>query len=229
MSIKYYASLAMVMFEVCAAKMPQALPMLYKTAKTPNTEREMFQPRVKLEFVRRYCSPQKGWRVCVDIDASEEGRTGGGRVTEESIRRQEEMQRSAKEVRKGLVELGVQIGSRKAWCDEHGLHYIKGDVDIVAYRDNRCIIAEVEGESSGQPEQKLYKAVGQMVRTVGRLPAGLDCHCVVVVYGEAIRAQLGEMHALDKLGIAGLALGNTDRWLFGTPLHPEPTPELSAR
>jgi hypothetical protein len=26
----------------------------------------MFQPRVKLEFVRRYCAPKDGWCVCVD-------------------------------------------------------------------------------------------------------------------------------------------------------------------
>jgi hypothetical protein len=35
------------------------------------------------------------------------------------------------------------------------------------------VIAEVEGESSGQPKQKPYKAVGQMVRTAGRLPPGV--------------------------------------------------------
>jgi len=36
----------------------------------------MFQPRVKLEFVRRHCVPEAGWKVYVDIDPSEEGRTG---------------------------------------------------------------------------------------------------------------------------------------------------------
>ena len=50
------------------------------------------------------------------------------------------------------------------------------------------------------------------------LPSGLDCHCVIVVYGEATRAPLEQMRALDRLGIAGLALGNTDRWVFGTAL-----------
>jgi hypothetical protein len=47
----------------------------------------------------------------------------------------------------------------------------------------------------------------------------LDCHCVIVVYGDAIRDQLKEMRALDKLGIAGLALGNPDQWVFGAALH----------
>jgi hypothetical protein len=92
----------------------------------------MFQPRVKLEFVRRYCPPQKGWRVCVDIDASEEGRTGGTRMSEESIRRQEEMQKDADEVRKELAGLGVQVGGRKEWCKKENLRRIKGDVDLVA-------------------------------------------------------------------------------------------------
>jgi hypothetical protein len=30
----------------------------------------MFQPKVKLEFVRRYCHPDKGWEVLVDIGIS---------------------------------------------------------------------------------------------------------------------------------------------------------------
>ena len=54
----------------------------------------MFQPRVKLEFVRRYCAPEAGWRVCVDIDPSEEGWTGSKRnygiaVTAPITRRQD--------------------------------------------------------------------------------------------------------------------------------------------
>ena len=36
----------------------------------------MFQPRVKLEFVRRYLLAKERMESCVDIDPSEEGRTG---------------------------------------------------------------------------------------------------------------------------------------------------------
>jgi hypothetical protein len=32
----------------------------------------MFQPEVKLEFIRRYCQPTNGWEIFVDIDASED-------------------------------------------------------------------------------------------------------------------------------------------------------------
>ncbi len=181
----------------------------------------MFQPRVKLEFVKRFCQPKDGWRVCVDIDASEEGRTGGERVTEESIERQRQMRADAEKVRKEFEDLGVRVGGRKAWCNKEKLPYIEGDIDVVAYqRDNRCVIAEVEGASSGQPEQKLYKAVGQMVRTVGCLPSDWHFHCSIVVHGGAIQAHLEQMHALEKLDIAGLALRETessDRWVFGTP------------
>src|SRR5208283_980922 len=105
----------------------------------------MFQPRVKLEFVKRYCAPQNGWRVCVDIDPSEEGRTGGTRQTKDSAERQRGMQADAGCVRKALGELGVTVGQRSLWCSSRGLPYLEGDPDIVAYdpQKKRCIVAEV--------------------------------------------------------------------------------------
>lgn len=168
----------------------------------------MFQPRVKLEFVNRYCPPQDGWCVCVDIDPSEEGRTGGTRVTKGSRQRQTEMQADAARVRKKLKALGVSVGDRKRWCTAQGLPYLEGDPDIVAYNraEERCIVAEVEGASSGQPEQKLYKAIGQVVRTASHLPQGWRCHVVVVVYGEKIARHLLRAKALERLDIAGLDL-----------------------
>ena len=64
----------------------------------------MFQPEVKLEFVRRYCNPDSGWIVYVDVDASEEGRTGGKRKTVEAEDRQKLMiadgKRAKEEMRK---------------------------------------------------------------------------------------------------------------------------------
>jgi hypothetical protein len=81
------------------------------------------------------------------------------------------------------------------------------------------VIAEVEGASSGQPEQKLYKAIGQIVRTASTLPAGWHCHLVIVVYGEKIADHLRRAKALEKLDIAALSLADrkgADGWLFGT-------------
>ncbi len=72
----------------------------------------MFQPRVKLEFVRRYCPPEAGWSVCVDIDPSEEGNTGSERISEASRRRQTEMQTDAPLVRSELAELGAKRALR---------------------------------------------------------------------------------------------------------------------
>jgi hypothetical protein len=183
----------------------------------------MYQPRVKLAFVQRYCPPQDGWRVCVDIDASEEGRTGNEREKAESIWRQIKMRRDAPRVRITFKEMGVTVGKRKAWCVSNGLPYIVGDCDVVAYKpdDKHCIVAEVEGESSGQPEQKLYKACGQIVRTAGSLPSDWQCRLVIVVHGDKMAKHLKQLHALAKVPISGLALTDEacgDQWLFGERL-----------
>jgi hypothetical protein len=117
-------------------------------------------------------------------------------------------------------DLEVTVGDRKRWCRSCALPYLEGDPDVVAYdpRKKRCIVAEVEGASSGQPEQKLYKAIGQIVRTASNLPSGWQSKLVIVVYGETIAKHLERSHALAKLGVSGLALTDDrrgDRWLFG--------------
>jgi hypothetical protein len=176
----------------------------------------MFQPRVKLEFVRRYCLPQNGWRVCVDIDPSEEGRTGSKRESAKSLARQKKMLADAPKVREAFKALDVSVGDRKRWCQFGQLPYLEGDPDVAAYdtHKKRCVVAEVEGASSGQPEQKLYKAIGQMVRTVSNLPPSWNSHLVIVVYGDPIAEHLKRAHALAKLGISGLALAD-DLGAFG--------------
>jgi hypothetical protein len=182
----------------------------------------MFQPRVKLEFVRRYCSPKDGWRVCLDIDPSEEGRTGSPRESASARKRQIEMQADAPKVREEFNALGVSVGDRKRWCQIQRVPYIEGDPDIVAYdlTLKRCVIAEVEGASSGQPEQKLYKAIGQIVRTASHLPEGWRCGLRIVVYGDKIARHLARAKALQRLDIAALCLNDDaalDCWLFGAP------------
>jgi hypothetical protein len=126
----------------------------------------MFQPAVKLNFVRRYCNPEQGWKVSVDIDASEEGWTEGARKTEHAKRRTREMRLDADRVRKVFKKMGVQVGgSRGEWAKRHGFPLVDGDRDVIAFHRKRrvCLIAEAEGTSSGQPETKLYKAIGQLV------------------------------------------------------------------
>ena len=187
----------------------------------------MFQPEVKLEFVRRYCHPAHGWQVFVDIDASEEGHTGGKRTTEEARKRQQQMQKDSKTTRRELQKLGVQVGgNRRVWYREHDLKCINGDRDIVASNTKKrlYLIAEVEGESSGQPEQKLYKAIGQIVKAASDdVSDGLKRKLVLVVHGKKISEHLARVRALEKLGISAIALAdnkNEDEWLFGEPLIP---------
>jgi|SRR5690242_4515901 len=186
----------------------------------------MFQPRAKLEFVRRYCSPRDGWLVFVDIDPSEEGRTGGVRRSREARAGQRQMREDAQAVRGALRDLGVAVdGGRGAWHREQDLPRIDGDRDIVAFnrRQRVCVIAEVEGASSGQPEQKLYKAIGQVVRAAADpAPKGWRRRLVLVVAGEDMARHLGHVKALHRLGVSGLVLCKTrrpDRWLFGPPLR----------
>ncbi len=185
----------------------------------------MFQPQVKLEFVRRYCPPAHGWQVFVDIDPSEEGRTGGKRTAGEACQRQRQMQKDGQEAREELQRLGVTVGgNRTAWYRKHQLPHINGDRDIVAFNTKKrlYLIAEVEGKSSGQPEQKLYKSIGQIVMSASdEVPEGWDRRLILVVYGEAIARHLGGASALKRLGVSAIALDETkngDMWLFGEPL-----------
>jgi len=183
----------------------------------------MFQPRAKLEFVSRYCPPREGWLVCVDIDPSEEGRTGGERRNANQKVQQFAMQTDAGKVRQALSELGVTVGRRKKWSELNNVPYLTGDPDIVAFnfKTDVCLIAEVEGESSGQPEQKLSHAIGQIVRNIGKIDKKLKISPIIVVFGAHISNKLAEAYLLSNLGVAGLSLNvslQEDRWLFGTPL-----------
>lgn len=168
----------------------------------------MFQPRAKLEFVRRYCSPRRGWRVCVDIDPSEKGITGGTRKTKESRERQLMMQSDWAKVSTKLESLGVQFGNRQRWHRSEGLPGFAGDPDILAYDKHRheIVVAEVEAESAGQPEQKLYKAVGQIIRSVSRQSDHWHRHFVIVVHGDEMARHLAQFTALAKISIFGLCL-----------------------
>jgi hypothetical protein len=188
----------------------------------------MFQPEVKFEFVRRYCSPANGWIVFVDIDASEEGRTGGERNNDAARIRQKQMQTAAARVRREFHELGMTIGgNRQKWLVSNGFPTVEGDRDVLAFHDamKLCIIAEVEGVSSGQPEQKLYKAIGQIVMAASccRLK-GWEQRLVLVVHGEQITQHLGRVAVLEKLGISAVSIAIDqlqDKWLFGTSLIDE--------
>lgn len=185
----------------------------------------MYQPRLKLEFIRRYCAPGDGWIVYADVDPSELGRTGGARKNAASRVRQQQMEMDGAIAVADLEELGVTVGgSRIAWGQAKGVPHFPGDRDIVAFHPvtKRCLIAEVEGDSSGQPEGKVYKAVGQIVMAVGEIHLeDWTTQFVLVVEGERVSHHLGRARSLSKLGVSGLRLAKApqdDHWLFGSPI-----------
>ena len=188
----------------------------------------MIQPIVKLRFVERYCPPSQGWSVFVDIDPSEEGRTGSTRQSAEARERQFFAQRDAPRARKELERLGAFVGDRsRKWKAHFGatLPIVQGDRDIIAVHQGLRVlwIAEVEGDSGGQPEGKIYKAIGQLVIAASecRIPE-FRTLLTVVVWGGRLQAHLARAAALVRMDISGLAVrenARDDHWLFGRPDH----------
>jgi hypothetical protein len=185
---------------------------------------ELLQTEIKLEFVRQHCLPSNGWRVYVDIDASEEGRTGGPCKEPESQQRRDKMKVAAKNIRAELEKLDVTCGGgHKPWCKINGLPF-PGDRDIIAFHPQRKIylIVEVEGASSGQPEQKLYRAAGQLICAAGMdLPAGWNQRWLVLaVNGTTLADSLEKLKALQRLDITGIVVNKNEsgKPLFGPAL-----------
>ena len=184
----------------------------------------MIQPLAKLRFVERYCSPEAGWRVFVDIDPSEEGRTGSPRQTEKARARQRLMLEQAPNAIRQLRGLGAFVGERKRhWKAQFQdrLPLPPGDRDILAVHTDRGIlwVAEVEGDSSGQPEGKIYKALGQLVCAVSEMQIpNFERIFSLVVWGDDMANHLRRARAVEQLGVSGLVISErrvADRWLFG--------------
>lgn len=185
----------------------------------------MFQPEVKFEFIRQHLPPFEGWLVYVDIDASELGKTGGLKIGPAAQLRRERMQQEGDVFVKAMEATGVQVGgSRRQWCMRHGLPEVAGDRDITAFHPptRRCIIGEVEGSSSGQPEQKLYQAIGQLVLAAGEVELpDWQVNFVLVSYGQKMGRHLRRATVLPRLKIyAWEVTGEStmpDHWIFGPP------------
>jgi hypothetical protein len=116
----------------------------------------MYQIEVKRHLVANAFNPADGWNVTVHLDQMELANGG----------------QHAPEKRAIAVEC-------KQWLAEHGVtlsaHDIYGPADLVAkHPTHGTHIIEVEGDSSRQREQSLYSAFGQVVTTMGNLPAGIS-------------------------------------------------------
>lgn len=185
----------------------------------------MIQPVAKLAFVERFCNPSDGWHVFVDIDPSEEGRTGSQRQSAQSRARHERVLTEAPEAIAKLRRLGAYVGKRKVgWVSCFGSSFAqpKGDRDILAVHCERrkFWIVEVEGDSGGQPEGKIYRALGQLVCAVSEatLP-NYERFLTLAVCDDRAAVHLERARAAFKLGISGIVLGPTpagDRWIFGS-------------
>lgn len=175
-----------------------------------------------MEFIRRYCSPKSGWEVHVDIDPSEVGRTGGEKIGARARDSRIERRKDGEIVCAELAKLGVQVnGSRSAWSARLGFPCLPGDRDLIAFhRGTRCcVIAEMEGVSGGQPEQKIYKAIGEIVMALSQNTLS-DWHLefVPAVHGAEMVRHLAAATVLTKLGVSVLAVAPDrvdDRWILG--------------
>ena len=105
----------------------------------------MYQLEVKRYLVEHQFPPADGWEVTIDVDAMERARGGQHPPDkQERARRAEDWLRTA----------GARIGS----------HPDFGRADLVAARPGLAtVVVEVEGDSSRQPEQSVYSALGQAV------------------------------------------------------------------
>ena len=105
----------------------------------------MYQLEVKLALVRLSFPPASGWRVHVDVDSME--RAKGGQHKPDKGER-------AAAAAAELVRIGAQLSPDPRF----------GRVDVVAEHDEHGLrLLEVEGESSRQPEQAMYSALGQLL------------------------------------------------------------------
>lgn len=178
----------------------------------------MFRPRVQLAFVQRYCPPQAGWRVLVQLDPADEGKpsdNGNGR-SDPSAPPSTDRWMDAQAVRRTLDELGAEIGDDDAgWLEENHLPLVKGGGDIIAFHrgDLKFIVARVE-------ERRLFRAVGQLVAASTQPEVAGWRRYLCLVVDDSMDARVHEVSALSRLGVAGVALGDQrgrDRWVFGDP------------
>ena len=120
---------------------------------------------------------------------------------------------------------GRPLEAPAKWFSTLAYPRVVGDRDIVAFhpRKRQYVIAKIEGSFSRQSEQKLYKAMGQIVMAASVDPI-LDWKTsfILVVHGEAIVRHLSRATALARLNISGLSLAidpSDDEWPFGQPLR----------
>ena len=71
----------------------------------------------------------------------------------------------------------------------------------------------------GQPEGKVYKALGQLVCAVSEMHMpNFESVFTLAVWGDGMASHLGRARAVERLGVSGLVISEqpgNDQWLFG--------------
>ena len=105
----------------------------------------MHQIEVKRYLIQQLFHPSHGWTVTVDLDAMELGK---------GIQNSQEKSDTAAIHEKWMQDNGIAISS----CSE------LGRVDIVAkHPSDGIFLVECEGDTTKQPEQAMYSALGQLL------------------------------------------------------------------
>lgn len=134
----------------------------------------MYQVEVKKALVRHLFPPVDGWAVTIDLDAMEMGK---------GPQNSQEKRLVAERVRRWFEKNGVTLEAHKVF----------GRADIVAsHRKRGTVVLEVEGDSSRQPEQAFYSALGQVVLSM-RGFAGTIRYGIAVPDTQLWRRQLAKI------------------------------------
>lgn len=160
----------------------------------------MHQIEVKKYLVEHRFHPKDGWQVYVDLDAMEMAKGG----THPQGKRE-----AAQRCRLWMENVGVTIGP----------HPTSGRTDLVAKgTDGHLFLVEVEGDTSRQPEQAMYSALGQ---TILLIKQNTDS----VTYGLAVPGDASWEYQLRKIPAIVLTALRVKLFLVSTSNVRELIPE----
>ncbi len=133
----------------------------------------LYKLQIKEILIHEILQPSAGWNVCVNIDGSEKGPAG-----------------SAKSKSVAASEEALRLEPIKI-----GRHPVFGAKDIVAEHPVLgTFVVKVVGISSEQPEQQLYGALGQLVRTMNTL----DGTVTYVIAAPADAEWIGQLRRIPR-------------------------------
>ena len=104
----------------------------------------MYQVEIKYQIISKLFNPKNGWTVHTDLDAMELGKGTQNNAEKRIV---------GEKYSSLLKSIGVLLKAHPEF----------GRADIVAQRNDKTFIIEVEGLSNRQPDQALYSLLGQLL------------------------------------------------------------------